>query len=465
MKIPVPSQFVDPQPGTYLVGGCVRDLIQGLPPRDFDIVVSDAPRAFAERYAKRLGGRVFVLGKDEFTVFCVATPEVQIDITNYKGSNIRDDLLNRDFTINALACSLADGRIVDATGGLDDLQHHLVRMVSPRAFRDDPVRLIRAFRIAASMNFRIEPETIKSIQSHSALLRYAAAERIWAELRRILACTESIKYIFMMYDYNVLSEILPELVEHSMGDRTHRDGTESVDRALGAVRSLEAIFNDPDIFLPPGPAGFTKSLTEESRILLKMAILLKDIGKSLCRRIDGAGRIQYFGHAARGAKLTDAIGRRLKMSNRHREWIVSLIRRHQRPQLLYRTAGKHRRPPPVAIGRFFRQCGEQTPHLILLTIAGSLGRQIPHATYSSAMTDFLIDIWTYYIEEIDQKKRTRILDGQDLIKKFNLQPSPIFGTLLRRVEELYLAGIILDRKQALRWVAEQLEKTKAPPVQ
>jgi poly(A) polymerase len=463
MKIHVPDLMTGQRSGTYLVGGCVRDLIQGRTPRDFDIAVSGDPRAFAEETATRLDGRVFVLGKDKFTVFCVIAHKVKIDIMAYNGSNIKNDLLNRDFTINALGCHLADGRIIDVTGGLEDLRRRMVRMASPKAFQDDPARLVRAFRMAASLNFSIEAETIKAIRTHSALLQQTAAERIWAELRRILACPDSHTYILMMYDSNVLSTILPELVEHHHNHRDHRHEADGLVHTLGAVRSLEAILNHPGAFLPPAPARFIESLEEESRVLLKMAVLLQDIGKPLCRGIDTAGRNHYHGQAARGAELAHAIGRRLRMSNRHREWIASIVRRHQRPLFLYQAGQGRQARPPKAIGRFFRQCGKQAPHLLILSIAGNRGDQNPNAPHPAALTGFLIDMLTIYVDKIYPGRCSPILNGQDLIRNFNLPPSPLLGTLLRRVDELHLAGTIQDRKQALQWVAEQLKNKKNTP--
>ena len=456
MRIRVPDSISSRRPDAYLVGGCVRDLIQGVTPRDYDLAVSEAPRNFAEEIATRLGGRFFVLGKDKFTVFCVTTPEAQIDIMAYKGPDIQSDLMQRDFTINALACRLSDGRLVDVAGGLEDLHRRMVRMVSPLAFRDDPVRLVRAFRMGAAMNFRIETETLETIKASAHLLRQSAAERIWAELQRILACPGSYPHLLMMYNTNVLPTILPELVEYHPGLRRHHRGSDDPNRALGAIQTLEAILDHPDAFLPPVPAEFVQSFNDEDRVLLKMAALLRDIGKPECRTVDAAGRIRYYGHAARGAESAQAIGRRLRLSNRHREWLATLVHRHQQPLFLFRAGQGRKKPPPKATGRFFRQCGAQAPHLLTLSLAGSMTGTHPSARHPSALTGFLIGMLAYYADKIDPRRQSTILNGQDLIRNFNLRPSPVIGTILRRVEELYLAGLIRDREQALQWVGEHI---------
>lgn len=458
MKIQVPDLTTSRRPGTYLVGGCVRDLIQGLKPRDYDMVVSGDPRALAEEIAAAKGGRCFTLGKGELTVFCVAAPQLKLDIMSYKGADINEDLLSRDFTINALACSLADGRIIDVTGGMEDLRRRVVRMISPRAFQVDPVRLVRAFRMAAALNFTIEAETITAIKTHSALLQQSAAERIWAELQQILGCPDSHRHIIMMYDSNVLPTILPELVEIDHHHRNLRPEANEFDRALEEIQALEAILTRPRNFLPPAPGRFVESLAKESRVLLKMAMLLRKIGKSQCRGVDAMGRVRHHGHAAGGAALAHAIGRRLKMSNRQREWLASIIRRHQRPRFLYLAGRGRQGPPPRAIGRFFRQCGVQAPHLLMLSIAGAMAHP-----KNDRYREFLIEMLTRYVDKIDRKRRSPILNGQILMDRFNLQPSPVLGTLLRRVDELYLGGLILDREQALQWIAGQLKKNTPRP--
>jgi poly(A) polymerase len=368
----------------------------------------------------------------------------------YKGSDIKEDLLNRDFTINALACRLSDGRLVDVTGGVEDLQRRIVRMASPKAFQDDPVRMVRAFRMAAALNFRIEAKTVKAIREKANLLPRSAPERIWAELRRILACRDSHPHLMMMNDTNVLPTIFPELVED-------RSGTDKPPQTLAAIRSLETIIDHPEALLPPASARFVKSLGEESRVLLKTALLLRDIGKPLCRATDASDRPPHHGHTARGAELAQAIGRRLRMSKRHRELIASLVRRNQRPLFLYRSGQGSPAPPPRAIGRFFRGCGAQAPHLLALSIAGSMATQNPDIPHPTALTGFLIDMLELYMNKIDRVRRSPILSGQDLIQNFNLPPSPLFGVLLRRVEELHLGGLIRDRKQALQWIGEQLD--------
>jgi tRNA nucleotidyltransferase/poly(A) polymerase len=457
MKIQVPQLIACNQPGAYLVGGSVRDLIRGLTPVDYDIAVPYDPRLFAEEIAKRNGGRVVLLGKDRFAVYRVSSAQWNIDITTYKGRDIRQDLLARDFTINALACSLSGDRIVDVTSGLADLQHGVVRMISPEAFQDDPARLVRAFRMAAVFNFRIEPETIKAIGIHAGLLGQTAGERVWAEFTRILACPDIHRHLRMMAETKVLSTTLPELADHQENPLGCHHISDELNYRLQAVHTLERLLGEPEAFLPRGPVRFIESLGKESHALLKMSLLIRDIGKLACRRENGGGRAHFHGHAARGAELVQSIGRRLKMPNRQREWIANLVRRHQRPYFLYLANRSNENLPPKAVGRFFRQCGKQTPQLLIQAMAETLCKASPSVPDTQEFIGFLSNILSTYCEKNLAQGLPPILNGKDLIDRFELHPSPLLGTLLRRLEELHLAGAITNRQQAFEWVAQHLK--------
>ncbi len=457
MRITVPPIIACNQRGNYLVGGSVRDLIQGVTPIDYDIAVSSNPQAFAEETAKRNGGRVVLLGKDRFTVYRVASPRWNIDITACRGLDIRQDLLARDFTINALACSLADGQIIDVTGGLADLHRGVVKMISPGAFQDDPARLVRAFRIAATLGFHIHPETIRAIRAHAYLLGQTAGERIWSEFIRILACPDSHPHLQIMARTEVLAAIFPELAARSKDLQGLLDTSDGLDHDLRAVQALERILGKPHALLPHKPAQFIETLSKEHHALLKMSILMHAIGKTGCRRMGADGRFHYYGHAARGAEMVRSMGRRLRMSNRHREFIAAMVRKHQHPLFLFLSGRSDHLPPPKAVGRFFRQNGRQVPHLLIQAMAIDARQGDPLGTGRQGFMDFLKAILATYCDKNMALGMPPILNGQVLMEHFKLQPSPLLGTLLRRLEELNLAGVILNRRQALEWVGQHLK--------
>lgn len=456
MKIKIPQWMAGLRPDAYLVGGSVRDLISGLTPMDYDITVSSPPRDLAREIAKKSGGRVVVLGKDHFTVYRVASPSWTIDITIYKGGNIRQDLLSRDFTINALACDLADSQILDITGGLADLHQGIVRMINPAVFKDDPVRLVRAFRMAAVLNFRIEPQTVDAVRAHCALLSTAAAERVWAEFVKILACPCSFKHLQLMADTGVLGAILPELSGVPEAGRNGAGMGIGLQYPLQAVDALEQFLRAPGNLLPPAPAGLVDSLDKESRALLKLSLLLHGIGKSAFGRGSPDDQRRLGGYAARSAAAAELIGRRLKMSNHQRQWIVSVVRRHRHPFFLFSIHGRTQNPPPRAMARFLMHCGHLTPCLLLHAMAQSMSTGKPCDSNEKALIAFLGGLFSIYCEKKTALNSPPILSGDDLIHLFKLRPSPFLGKILRRLKEVQLAGMIIDRRQAIEWVTRQL---------
>ena len=144
----------DPE-GIYLVGGALRDLLVGRPPADIDLVVSGDISRSAAQIAQKTAGSIIDLGKNGFDLLRVAAPETTIDITPLNHASIEADLLQRDFTINAMAYDVKARRLVDCTGGLADMRAKVIRMVSKAAFVNDPARLVRAYRMAAVLGFTI----------------------------------------------------------------------------------------------------------------------------------------------------------------------------------------------------------------------------------------------------------------------------------------------------------------------
>ena len=438
-------------------------MLAGMTPLDYDVAVDSDPGGYAAKMAVKTGGRVVVLGKAPFTVYRVASPRCCLDVSSYKGRDIRADLLARDFSINALACDLTNGRIVDVTGGIEDLRQGKVRMVSPDVFRQDPIRLIRAFRMAATLGFRIDAQTLSAIQIHAGLIVQAAGERIWSELTRILACKASYPVVMKMISTKILFHVMPEMVSMEGCRQNRFHASDVLTHCLQAVQAFEKISNRPENYWTPPPLGFFDELSEESCSALKLTLLLHDIGKPDCRRVDKNGQIRFFGHSARGAELVQAIGRRLRMSNRQREWIAMLIRRHQRPHLLFLSARNGQPPAPRALGRFLRQCGPQAPYLLMMAMADNLAKGASSEATIQPLMIFLNSVMSTYIEKRDNLGLPPLINGRDLIRCFRLSPSPLIGTILRRVQELRLADAITTRNEALDWVADYLDANMLPP--
>ena len=205
------ARLLPPADGTFLVGGCVRDLVAGRQPADYDLAVSGRPEAYARKLADKYGGRPVALGPARHRIFRIVACERVFDISPLVGDSIETDLKNRDFTINAMAFDLAGQALIDPEDGVADLKNRIIRMVAPDAFIKDPLRQLRAFRLAAQFQFRIEAQTLLAVKTSAGLIKACAGERVRAELLKLLLFPGAAETLAKMADSGLLFGIIPEL--------------------------------------------------------------------------------------------------------------------------------------------------------------------------------------------------------------------------------------------------------------
>lgn len=300
----------------YLVGGCVRDLLRGTEPHDWDICTSARPEeteaCFAGRQIVEIGlkhGTVTVLEEDgpyEVTTYRTEGPYSDSRRPDYVRfvSDLEADLARRDFTMNAIAMGL-DGRLHDPFGGAEDIRSGLIRCVGQpaRRFQEDGLRIMRALRFGATLGYELEEHTAQAVHGNRSMLDRVAAERINVELCQLLL-GERAGAVLRRYS-DVLCQFWSDLEPlvtldqntpwHCWGGWEH------------TVRAVEA-----------SPAD----------LILRLTMLLHDIGKPGCKSIDEKGIDHFYGHPAAGAKLADQMLRALKFDNRTRERVVTLVEYH-----------------------------------------------------------------------------------------------------------------------------------------
>ncbi|MDX6641134.1 MAG: poly(A) polymerase, partial [Solirubrobacteraceae bacterium] len=196
----------------WLVGGALRDRLLGRPVGDLDLVVDGDVRAAARALARAAGGPVFELS-EEFGAWRVLAPDRswQADLSPLRGGSLAADLALRDFTVNAIAEPLAGGEPVDPHGGQADLEARRLRMVAARAFADDPLRVVRAARLACELGLEIEPATIVAAREQAAGAAGVAQERVFAELRRLLRAPDAPRGLRLLEAVGAAAAVLPEL--------------------------------------------------------------------------------------------------------------------------------------------------------------------------------------------------------------------------------------------------------------
>jgi poly(A) polymerase len=307
------------------------------------------------------------------------------------------------------------------------------------------------------LNFDIEAATAAAIATHANMIQRCAGERIWTELALILACPNSFGQLYKMAHSGLLNAIFPELGPLKGCRQSEPHHLDVFEHTLLAYQALEALLAHPTRHLSGPAAGFATALPKEHQVLLKLALLLHDIGKPGQRTTDAAGKVHFYGHAGAGAQLAGPIFKRLHLSRRHANWVEGVIGQHQRPLALY-VAQSRNGLRPKAIGKFLRVGGAITPHLIVHAMADNLGKNPTNHHHHLAPMAFWEQLLNAYFATAAPPGAPPLLGGHDLMAAFGLTPSPLLGTLLRGIEEARLAGTIGNRQQALEWVERYLKE-------
>ncbi|MBW2366471.1 MAG: CCA tRNA nucleotidyltransferase [Deltaproteobacteria bacterium] len=459
--LPFNTKILPEKKGVYVVGGSTRDLLLGLKPIDYDLTVSHNPEQFAAKLARRSGGRLVRMGKPGKLVYRVVLEPVYFDITPINGPSIMDDLRSRDFTINAMAIDVSTGQLLDVTGGRKDLEAKRLRMVSGTAFRNDPIRLLRAYRLAASLGFAIEPGTVTEIHRQRGAIRTSAGERIRAELLKIFAAQTSAPLIRQMADTGLLFEIFNELRPLKACSQNQHHAYDVFQHTLIAYESLESILTDsPGNDLNRWLHDRSENPVEDMA-LLKCALLLHDIGKPQTARKDADGAIHFLGHESAGAQMAEQICNRLRFSHREREFITQIITHHTRTLHLF-NAHQKQVLSSKATARFLTRCGAYTPYLLLHTLADLMGKGPSRKSETAAFSEFARMLFkTFKTRYLPLQSQPPLITGHDLIKVFHLSPSPLFKKLLSAVTEQRLADSTMDRKAALELVKHLLNQRES----
>jgi poly(A) polymerase len=449
--------------GVYIVGGSIRDLLRGRSPIDYDVAVTVDPVRFARQVAKKTKGRVVEIGKPGQTVVRVVSDKMMIDVSRIKGASIEEDLQARDFSVNAMAYDVYAHQLIDDLGGQQDLANKIIRMVSKKSFKQDPVRLLRAFRIAATLQFDIESETRSVIEKNAPLIQQSAAERVRDELFKMFQSTRSYPYLCRLADTGLLFAILPELLElkQCRQDRYHQ--FDAFEHTLQAYSHLERLLdpaqNQKLLIVKGAPIG---QRIAESRVpLLKFSILLHDIGKPAAQTTDNDRSVHFYGHERQSALMAEAICTRLKCSKRNADAITFLVRHHTRPLFLFNALNTHKEAPR-AVTRFFIQCAAHIPALLACAIADMLGKTKEQNDRSRAFIKFANQLLADFETDFRPKKSTPpIITGRDLIHEFGLKPSPLFKKILDRVEEERLSRSNMPRQEAVALVRRLIRQQRS----
>lgn len=454
----------------YVIGGTVRDWLLGRVPRDLDLTVAhDAVGCCRALIAQLRGGTFVPLGCAEEDAGRVVWQGLTIDFSSFRlgARTIEDDLGLRDFTINGMGVSLASlldpslcPLLIDPLDGVRDLRGRILR-ACPHAFAADPLRMLRGYRLSATLGFTLDETTEGQIALQAELIHRVAAERISYEMELIMASEQAHAVMGKMARAGLLWQIIPELAG---GVGMEQPGFHHLDvfhHSLAALGFMEEILADPVRFYPQSAEEIGEYLARPgTKLRLKWAALLHDLGKpvTMAIRDDKGGRITFYGHDQAGRDLVLQLGRKWRWSNEQRERIAGLIALHMQPFHLCNV----RREGPLSRKaglNLCRKAGDDLIGLFLLAMADSLagqGEKKPPGLEEelSGLLAEVLEMHRQYIQPA--MKGPRLVGGRDLIESFFLSPGPLFAQILNELESARVEGEVTSREEALEWVAQYL---------
>jgi poly(A) polymerase len=487
--------FAEQQANIYLVGGSLRNLLLDEPCVDWDLATDGEAHKLARRLADRLGGFYAHLHEKASRVVIRVPGEADLalDIAPLRGGTLEEDLCARDFTVNALAAPLrvvlahlsasaptAELALIDPLHGYADLQHRLLRTVDAEVFRHDPLRLLRALRLAQRYQLTIAPETAALIKRDAPLLPQAAAERIHQELSIMLDRPGALAQLHQLDACGLLPVLFPELqaargmrqplphcwdvLEHSLQSiATLEELAAALEAEPGAPFSSELAPTEVDAenlaalreLLREGEQQQVFRFAALNAPAMKLAALLHDVGKPLTYALDEQGDVHFYGHPQVGAPVASEIMRRLSASTQDRRLAQMVTAHHMRPGQL----GQDGAVTPRAIRRYFVDLGPTGVLVALFSLAdhlATLGPQPRGQSWTRHLSVVRL-LLTTYIRERAKILPPRLVRADELMSRLKLQPGPLLGQLLEVIAEAQTEGAIHSREEAIMLAREYLQ--------
>jgi poly(A) polymerase len=451
----------------WLVGGAIRDrLLKGsdlafeqgsdlaFEHLDLDLVVDGDVRAVAKRLARAARGPAFELS-DAFGAWRVHAPDRswQVDLTPLRGGSLEADLALRDFTVNAIAEPLEGGAPVDPLGGRADLEAGRLRMVGARSFADDPLRVLRLARLATELGLTPDAATVDAARAHAAELHGVAGERIFAELKRIVAADAAVEGLLLAERCGALSAVLPEIGDLHGIEQTvyhHRDAHGHTLEVLERAVELDL---DPAAVVGPEHGERVRRVLDEPLadeldrgVGLRLGALLHDIAKPHTAVPSPKGGFGFPGHDREGAVMVRDILTRLRTSEQLKRHVADLTRHHLRAGFLV----PHRPLGPRIVYAYLKATEPVEVDVTLLSLADRLAtRGRKHAEAIAKHEDVVGVLLGPALDWHEHGPPPPLVRGDELADELGLPRGPRVGELLAEIAAAHYAGEIATREEAL----------------
>ncbi len=454
----------------YLVGGALRDLLLKKPlSKDFDFLVKGETKILVSEIAKQRAVSYFPLDESWGIwrlIFKEGKRKWVMDFSSMHGDFIEHDLQQRDFTINSMALDLdqlLNGQtisIIDPLNGLQDLEKGILRVNAEDSFRKDPLRMLRAFRLAANLNLRIEENTLCLIKNNKDLLPKSAVERIRAELFALLNEKNAAFFLRSLFRVGILERLFPEIKSWAdLPQGPHHDFY-LLEHAFQTVAAADFILAKlADIFPAYAKAlrnNFSELIEEgvTRQALFKFGAFIHDSGKSVTYSITPGEKVtRFFDHDQKGKIINEQICQRLKLSRQATKLITDMTGQHMRilglaqlPQVTLR-----------AKYRFFRDLGKGGIDIAILSLADKMAARRTKFQWPQSqetpddllkVTKLVLELIDYFYKDFHPQKKKLFLDGREIMAAFGLPPGKKVGELLARLREAENAGLIQSKEEA-----------------
>jgi len=449
------GRALDGEEGAWIVGGAVRDAALEREIADLDLAVAGDPGRAARAIAAELGEHAFELSA-EFGTWRVVAPGRgwQVDATAMRGNAIEADLTERDFTVGAVAAPLAGGGPIDPFGGLADLERGVLRAVAEGSFDADPLRLLRAARLAAELGLEIDPGTVALARAAASRAAEPAGERQLAELRQLLGGPEPLRGLALLDELELTAVVLPELESLRGVEQGPNHHLDVHGHTLAVLEHALEVEGDLERFAGERAAEVAELLAEplademSHRTALRFGALFHDIGKP-DTRAERDGFVGFRGHDQVGAEIIGEICARLRASRRLTQYLQALTLHHLRLGFLIPEAPL----PPRRIHEYLRATEPVGVDVTLLTVADRLSARGAGPLARPEMVEAHLALARQMVAAALDWRRdgppAPLLRGDELAAELGIEQGPELGGLLAELEAAQYAGEVSDRAEAV----------------
>ena len=456
------ARFTDAGHEIALVGGPVRDAFIGRGSPDLDFTTSARPEETAA-ILRGWGDAWWDIGKEFGTIGARLGP-VTVEVTTYRadaydgvtrkpvvafGDNLEDDLLRRDFSVNAMAMRLPDLTFVDPHGGLEDLGAKVLDTPTDPAvsFGDDPLRMMRAARFAAQLGFVPAERVVEAMRERAGTIEIVSAERVRDELVKLVLADRPRVGLEILVESGLAAYVLPEVPALKLEVDEHHRHKDVYEHSLIVLEQAIAL---------EGPPGAPEDRVPGPDLVLRLAALLHDIGKPATRRFEPGGGVSFHHHEVVGAKLTRARMRALRFDKDTTKAVARLVELHLR----FHGYGDGQWTDS-AVRRYVNDAGPLLPRLHRLTRADSTTRNARKAARLARTYDDLERRIAVLREKEELSAVRPELDGHEIGEILGIRPGPVLGRAYKHLLAVRLdegpLGREVARERLLTWWAEQPE--------